>query len=158
MTRATKAGLVILLIVIVVVAGIVVNLIQINEAGNQLSFEGVELYSLDVSGSLIVIPTKIRIDLGVIVRNPTQYTLDIKRMTYTIFIQGKYFGEGSSRDIVLPAGSAIPIPMSLEVSVAPVGGVLMPVNKLEILAPYLALIGLVGAVTAAVAATKRRKP
>jgi len=41
--------------------------------------------------------------------------------------------------------------------VRPVGGVLMPVNKLEILAPYLALIGLVGAVTVAVAVTRRRK-
>ena len=41
---------------------------------------------------------------------------------------------------------------------APVGGVLTPVNKLEILAPYIALIGLVGAVTAAVATKRRRKP
>jgi len=38
----------------------------------------------------------------------------------------------------------------------PVGGVLISVNKLDLLAPYLALLGLVGAVTAAVAA-KRRK-
>lgn len=38
----------------------------------------------------------------------------------------------------------------------PVGGVVMTVNKLIILAPYLALVGLVGAVTAAVA-VKRRK-
>jgi len=40
----------------------------------------------------------------------------------------------------------------------PVGGVLTPVNKLAILAPYLALIGLVGAVTVAVAVQRRRKP
>jgi len=39
----------------------------------------------------------------------------------------------------------------------PVGGVLTPVNKLEILAPYLALVGLVGAVTAAVAIQRRRE-
>jgi len=39
----------------------------------------------------------------------------------------------------------------------PVGGVLTPVNKLTILAPYLALIGLVGAVTMAVAAKRRRR-
>jgi len=39
----------------------------------------------------------------------------------------------------------------------PVGGVLVPVNKLEVLAPYLALLGLVGAVTAAVAVQRRRK-
>jgi len=40
----------------------------------------------------------------------------------------------------------------------PVGGVAIPVNKLAILAPYLALVGLVGAVTVAVATTRRRKP
>jgi len=40
----------------------------------------------------------------------------------------------------------------------PVGGYLVPVNKLTLLAPYLALVGLVGVVTVAVAATRRRKP
>jgi len=40
----------------------------------------------------------------------------------------------------------------------PVGGFLVPTNKLTILAPYLALLGLFGAVTIAVAATRRRKP
>ncbi len=40
---------------------------------------------------------------------------------------------------------------------APVGGVVTPVNKLEILAPYLALAGLVAAVTAAFTIKKRRK-
>jgi len=39
-----------------------------------------------------------------------------------------------------------------------VGGVLAPVNKLTILSPYLALLGLVGAVTVAFAAKTRRKP
>jgi len=39
----------------------------------------------------------------------------------------------------------------------PVGGVLMPVNKLEILTPYLALAGLVIAVSAVVVVKKRSK-
>jgi len=39
----------------------------------------------------------------------------------------------------------------------PVGGVVTPVNMLAVLSPYLALIGLVGAVTVAVAAARRRK-
>jgi len=37
-----------------------------------------------------------------------------------------------------------------------VGGYLVPVNKLEVLAPYLTLLGLVGAVTAAVAIRRRK--
>jgi len=39
----------------------------------------------------------------------------------------------------------------------PVVGKVMPTNKLEILMPYLALAGLVGAATAAFTITKRRK-
>jgi hypothetical protein len=38
----------------------------------------------------------------------------------------------------------------------PVGGVLLPVNKLEILTPYLALAGLIAAVSAVVVVKKRR--
>jgi len=40
---------------------------------------------------------------------------------------------------------------------APVGGVVIPVNKLTVLAPYLGLLGLVGAVTVAVAIQRKRK-
>lgn len=39
----------------------------------------------------------------------------------------------------------------------PVGGILAPTNKLAVMAPYLALIGLVGVVTVAVAVQRRRK-
>ena len=41
---------------------------------------------------------------------------------------------------------------------APVGGVLVPVNKLTILAPYLALVALFGAITVAVVVQRRRNP
>ncbi|MEM3018141.1 MAG: hypothetical protein QXO25_04610 [Candidatus Bathyarchaeia archaeon] len=39
----------------------------------------------------------------------------------------------------------------------PVGGLVIPANKLEILAPYLALAGLVAAVSAVVAVRRRRE-
>jgi len=39
----------------------------------------------------------------------------------------------------------------------PVGGVLVPVNKLSILAPYLALIGLVGAVATVIGLRRKRE-
>jgi len=40
---------------------------------------------------------------------------------------------------------------------APVGGIAVPVNKLSLLTPYLALVGLIGAVTGAVGLMRRRK-
>lgn len=47
---------------------------------------------------------------------------------------------------------------SMSAAGGPVGGFALPVNKLAILSPYLALIGLIGAVTVAVSTTRRRKP
>ena len=38
----------------------------------------------------------------------------------------------------------------------PVGGVLLPVNKLEILTPYVALAGLIAVISSAVVVEKRR--
>jgi len=63
--------------------------------------------------------------------------------------------EGSSAD---PTITAIYQKNGLPAYGISVGGVVVPVNKLAVLAPYLALIGLVGVVTAAVAVTRRRKP
>jgi len=40
---------------------------------------------------------------------------------------------------------------------SPVGGILMPVNKLEVLAPYLALAGLVAALTTVIVVKKRSR-
>jgi len=40
----------------------------------------------------------------------------------------------------------------------PVGGTLIPADKLALLSPYLALVGLLGAVSVAVATKRRRKP
>ena len=40
---------------------------------------------------------------------------------------------------------------------SPVGGLLMPVDKLKILTPYLALVGLVAAASATVLVKKRRE-
>jgi hypothetical protein len=40
----------------------------------------------------------------------------------------------------------------------PVGGVLVPVNKLEILAPYVALAGLIATVTIVIVKIRSRKP
>jgi hypothetical protein len=44
-----------------------------------------------------------------------------------------------------------------QIDARPVGGLVMPTNKLEILTPYLALAGLIVAVSAVVAVKKRRE-
>jgi len=62
-----------------------------------------------------------------------------------------YFGTLTSPGIVVKIEVGVPTPPA-----APVGGVLSPVDKLAIVAPYLSLLGLVGAVLAV--AVVKRKP
>jgi len=77
---------------------------------------------------------------------------------YSLFIYG--LGEegdpSTYADYVVASPPPTPTPTPAPAP-APVGGVLISVNKLDLLTPYLALIGLVGAVTIAVAARRRRK-
>jgi len=71
--------------------------------------------------------------------------------------------ESPGEDTILLSDGGLPVstyPKSCEVTVhqfKAVGGVVVPVNKLAVLSPYLALIGLVGVVTVAVAVQRRRK-
>ncbi len=45
-----------------------------------------------------------------------------------------------------------------QVEPAPVGGIVMPISKLEVLAPYVALAGLIAAVTIVIVKIRSRKP
>ena len=66
-----------------------------------------------------------------------------------------YFGTDTDPGIVVKIGVGAPPPPALPPP-APVGGVLSPVDKLAIVAPYLTLLGLVGVVLAV--AVAKRKP
>ena len=64
--------------------------------------------------------------------------------------------------VLLPIGGGSPVllepePITVIVNqVAPVGGVASPVNKLEILTPYIALVGLIIAVSTVYVIKKRK--
>jgi len=57
----------------------------------------------------------------------------------------------------LPISDPLGIWTGLRESCAPVGGLVAPVNKFAILAPYLALVGLVGVVTATAAVLRKKR-
>jgi len=80
------------------------------------------------------------------------YLLDAKVVSISLSGDGGTLAVGTvgSSAHLFDTGFRTPTP-------APVGGILVPVNKLEVLAPCLALVGLVGALTAAIA-IRRRKP
>ena len=117
MSTGTKVALAIVLTMIAILAiGIGVHLLQLNEIKNNLKVEGVELSNVKVTDSIAGIPTKVELDLKLKVHNPTSYTLDIERLTYAIYIEGRLFGRGSLRDLVIPAYSTYSIPIVLEIS------------------------------------------
>ena len=62
----------------------------------------------------------------------------------------------SPRAVAIVPGAPPPTPTPTPTP-RPVGGTVLPVSKLAILSPYLALFGLVGAATAAFAVKRRRK-
>ena len=79
------------------------------------------------------------------------YTLDQNVVSISISSDGKTLVVGTPGSSTYLFDTGFPTPR-------PVGGMLTPVNKLTILAPYLALLGLVGVVTVAVVTKRRRKP
>jgi hypothetical protein len=69
------------------------------------------------------------------------------------YLRSREYSDADYRPI-LEVDSSTPTPAP---TAGPVGGVLMPANKLEILAPYLALAGLVGTVTTLLAVKKKHR-
>jgi len=102
-------------------------------------------YNIVVSGDFYISIEYLGLDppLG------TDTTDPIRLRTYTRGNPGEPWELWQYEDLMIRA--------VVEPAFAPVGGVLIPVNKLTILAPYLALVGLIGAVTAAVGLIRRRK-
>lgn len=70
----------------------------------------------------------------------------------TIEVSGWVSDTLRDQDKTFPDSVEIPVN---QVPPAPVGGVLMPVNKLNVITPYLALAGLVAVVSTVIVARKR---
>ncbi|KXA95346.1 hypothetical protein AKJ36_00955 [candidate division MSBL1 archaeon SCGC-AAA259I07] len=83
---------------------------------NQIS-EGIEVNDVGVRNisteGPFGLPTEIGLDLDVYVNNPTPHDLDIKRFSYDIRVEGRDFGRGSVRDVVIPAHSTTSIPITV---------------------------------------------
>lgn len=65
--------------------------------------------------------------------------------------------DGSGAHDLTPSKPNARAPDYQTIQPRPVGGLVMPANKLEVLAPYLALAGLVAAVSAVVVVRRRRE-
>ncbi len=108
----------VLALIITLALGIGIHLAQLNEIKNNLKVEGLRFKNIDVTGDVAGIPTGIKLNLELLVQNPTSYTLDIERLTYNIYVEDRLLGEGTLQHLVIPAHSTHPIPVTLEISAA----------------------------------------
>ncbi|RLE84015.1 MAG: hypothetical protein DRJ67_11240, partial [Thermoprotei archaeon] len=103
----------VLALIITLALGIGIHLAQLNEIKNNLKVEGLRFKNIDVTGDVAGIPTGIKLNLELLVQNPTSYTLDIERLTYNIYVEDKLLGEDTLQHLVIPAHSTHPIPITL---------------------------------------------
>jgi len=110
-----------------------------------IALVNVYLTKLVIVGSTATVQTTFLVT-GTGIPPGTYYTEDmtiVKSSAWMISVTDVYAGHASGGEPLLRP--------------APVGGYVMPVNRLAILAPYLALVGLVSAATAAIAFKKKHK-
>jgi len=129
MKTTTKIAIIILALVIVV--GFAVPLYQLNELRTKLTIQEVKVSGISQKGTipLIGIPSTIEIGFDVIISNPTPYTLDLERMTYTVFLQGTQFTEGFKHDILIPPNSTTPVRIDIEIDLLKTASIVVDAVK-----------------------------
>lgn len=106
-----------------------------------------------INGDLTGTPTLLVVNGGEPNWSPDGTKIVFARMPYSIWIMNP---DGSGASDLTPTMPGAEDPDYQRQTREPVGGVLVPINKLEILTPYIALAGLIVAVSAVVVAKKRR--
>ena len=116
--RATKIGAAIVLLLLVL--GIGCHIYQLSEAGRAIRVKRLTVHDISIIKSGIGIPTGVRVDVSLEVSNPTQFMVDIERLTYVIYVEGEYIGEGTEYNLIIPAGGTASVRATLEVSIGTV--------------------------------------
>ena len=112
-----KTILIITVILVAIILTVVaVPILQLQQAQRSTIFEAVELDTLEVDDPLLVVPSKISSNIGLIVNNPTPIDLEIEAISYAIAIDARVVSRGTLLDVDIPASSLTRIPISFELS------------------------------------------
>jgi len=98
------------------VAGIAYDLIRVKHAADQLEVVDVGVGSVDFSG--FPVPTKIDLDIRLKIHNPTDYTIAVDKLTYEIYINNRFVGQGVKQDLVIHGDGESDITMPVSITSA----------------------------------------
>lgn len=102
-------------LILLVFSGIGYHLYQYYAISENVRIEGIELNDIQVHQTF-GIPTRFMLELGVRVRNPTPYVVDLERFTYSIYIEDELIDDGVKSSVVIPARSVATTTVDLDVS------------------------------------------
>lgn len=102
MGKAAKvaAGVIILILIL----GVGVHFYQMYTVAKSIEFKGASIDSFSIEGfnpPFDPIPDAISLRFRVLVYNPTSYSLELDRLTYTFYIEERYLGEGIKENIYI---------------------------------------------------------
>ena len=102
------------LVIVIIFLGFGFYGYQLYVTANEIEVTNISLSSLEVKGWPI--PTKILLEIDLYVKNPTSYSVDIERLTYDIYINGKFAAEGTRGYFLISPNSQKPIGIPLEIT------------------------------------------
>jgi len=117
------------IVILIIVIDIGFQLYQYYSLSRNLSVEGLRLHGVEGKEYILGIPTKLILRLGIIVRNPTSYTLYVEQLSYSVFIEGKLLYNGVKRSIMVPAESNTTLGFDLEITASDVVAMLWNVLR-----------------------------
>ncbi|PUA32783.1 MAG: hypothetical protein B7O98_04885 [Zestosphaera tikiterensis] len=100
-------------VVVLIVSGFLFEYFQISNLLNNLVISDIEVSSIELKG---VPPTKIHLDLNVRLSNPTSYEAFIDKLTYSIYVNNIYVGDGSKEYVIIHPNSETVVSIPIDTS------------------------------------------
>ena len=113
-----RVSLAIALIVVLVLAGLGLNFYQLYMVAQNIKIEEVKISSIMLEGVNPLLfdyyPDKVIFMFTVTIDNPSEYSLTIEKLTYKVYIEEQYFGEGEKENIHIPSKTKTQINLTLQ--------------------------------------------
>lgn len=106
MTKIGKLGIIAVVIVLLLIAGLGVELYQLYSVYNNIEVVESKIVGFSVKG--LPIPSEVTIIFRIIVHNPTEYSITIEKFYYEIYVEDTFLTSGQKEDInILPGATNI---------------------------------------------------
>ncbi|MEW6070497.1 MAG: fibronectin type III domain-containing protein, partial [Candidatus Thermoplasmatota archaeon] len=99
MKRMRRWRLIKLGITLIILIGVGVYFYWTYQAAKALQVTHQEIVGFELIG-----PTRYRVTFDVYFNNPTEHGIDVEEVSYEVYVEGAYLGEGYKRDLSIPPG------------------------------------------------------